>query len=73
MGGDREEFQRIPGRITKRVWRSNPGIDQFWYDGYSWDGRNFVYNPFSVLNLFDRYEFANYWFRTGTPTFLTRW
>ena len=43
-----------------------------WYDGYSWDGRHFVYNPFSVLNLFDKYKFANYWFRTGTPTFLTK-
>ncbi len=40
------------------------------YNGYSWDGRHFVYNPFSVLNLFDNMEFADYWFATGTPTFL---
>lgn len=41
-----------------------------WYNGYSWDGRHFVYNPFSVLNLFSREQFDNYWFATGTPTFL---
>ncbi|MBU0763332.1 MAG: AAA family ATPase [Bacteroidetes bacterium] len=23
-----------------------------WYDGYSWDGKNYVYNPFSLLNFF---------------------
>ncbi|OQX78758.1 MAG: hypothetical protein B6D61_04745, partial [Bacteroidetes bacterium 4484_249] len=42
------------------------------YNGYSWDGKNFVYNPFSVLNLFDSLEFGDYWFRTGTPTFLMK-
>jgi hypothetical protein len=41
-----------------------------WYNGYSWDGETTVYNPFSTLLLFDKKEFANYWFRTGTPTFL---
>ncbi len=41
-----------------------------WYNGYSWDGRQFVYNPFSILNLFRQMEFRNFWFTTGTPTFL---
>ena len=41
-----------------------------WYNGYSWDGRNFVYNPFSILNFFYSREFGDYWFATGTPTFL---
>jgi hypothetical protein len=40
------------------------------YKGYSWDGKTAVYNPFSSLLFFDNREFANYWFRTGTPTFL---
>ncbi|GAA4804496.1 ATP-binding protein [Olivibacter ginsenosidimutans] len=43
-----------------------------WYDGYSWDGKTFVYNPFSVLNLFDQKRFKGYWFATGTPTFLLK-
>lgn len=43
------------------------------YDGYHFhpyaDG---VYNPFSVLNAFYKKEFGNYWFQTGTPTFLVK-
>ncbi len=41
-----------------------------WYNGYSWDGKKFVYNPFSVLLLFYNGVFSNYWFKTATPTFL---
>ncbi|MEM6318238.1 MAG: AAA family ATPase [Bacteroidota bacterium] len=41
-----------------------------WYNGYSWDAKTFVYNPFSVLNFFNKREFLNFWFATGTPTFL---
>ncbi|HMV79583.1 MAG TPA: AAA family ATPase [Leptospiraceae bacterium] len=45
---------------------------KFWYNGYSWDGTTRVYNPFSVLNFFNTGEFHNFWFQTGTPTFLIR-
>ncbi|MCK4761105.1 MAG: ATP-binding protein [Candidatus Aminicenantes bacterium] len=41
-----------------------------WYNGYSWDGSNFLYNPLSLLNLFSKNRFGNFWFSTGTPTFL---
>ncbi len=41
-----------------------------WYNGYSWDNKKEVYNPFSVLNFFQEQNFSNYWFATGTPTFL---
>jgi hypothetical protein len=41
-----------------------------WYNGYSWDGINRVYNPFSILLLFKKRLFADYWFKSGTPTFL---
>ncbi len=40
------------------------------YNGYSWDGFHFMYNPFSILSFFGNYQFDNYWFSTGTPTFL---
>ncbi|MCP5102689.1 MAG: AAA family ATPase, partial [bacterium] len=43
-----------------------------WYNGYSWDGENFVYNPFSILNMFMEKKFGNFWFATGTPTFLIK-
>lgn len=42
------------------------------YNGYSWDGENFVHNPVSLMNLFKKQEFGNYWFATGTPTFLMK-
>ncbi len=41
-----------------------------WYNGYSWDGINTVYNPFSILSFFNELVFRNFWFSTGTPTFL---
>jgi Holliday junction resolvase-like predicted endonuclease len=41
-----------------------------WYNGYSWEGKTSVYNPFSTLMFFNKGEFSNYWFATGTPTFL---
>ncbi len=43
-----------------------------WYDGYSWDGKNFVYNPFSLLSFFQQQIFRNFWFATATPTFLVK-
>jgi len=41
-----------------------------WYNGFSFDGVNKLYNPFSVIKLFKEQEFRNHWFSTGTPTFL---
>ncbi|MBI4646109.1 MAG: ATP-binding protein [Bacteroidia bacterium] len=43
-----------------------------WYNGYSWNGADFVYNPFSILNFFSKNQFKDYWFETGTPTFLMK-
>ena len=43
------------------------------YDGYHFHPKGEgMYNPFSVLNAFDKKEFGNYWFQTGTPTFLVK-
>ncbi|MEZ4850911.1 MAG: AAA family ATPase [Bacteroidia bacterium] len=43
-----------------------------WYDGYSWDGKNRLFNPFSILCFFSDESFSNYWWHTGTPTFLIK-
>jgi hypothetical protein len=43
---------------------------RYWYNGYSWDGKSFVYNPFSTLLMFTEKIFKGYWFSSGTPTFL---
>ncbi|MDR0911260.1 MAG: ATP-binding protein [Methanobrevibacter sp.] len=40
------------------------------YDGYSWDGENFLYNPNSILKTLDQKRYSNFWFESGTPTFL---
>ncbi|MFH0735896.1 MAG: AAA family ATPase [bacterium] len=45
-------------------------IIKLWYNGYSWDGIKRVYNPYSILNFFQLQKFSNFWFTTGTPTFL---
>lgn len=43
------------------------------YDGYHFSKANKgVYNPFSLLNVFKQKEFSNYWFQTGTPTYLLK-
>ena len=44
-----------------------------WYDGYRFeDDSETVYNPVSVAKFFEsaKPNFSNYWFATGTPSFL---
>ncbi len=42
-----------------------------YYDGYKFSSEGeLVFNPFSLLNCFDTNKFKNYWFESGTPTFL---
>jgi hypothetical protein len=50
----------------------NAGKIKKWYNGYNWRGSESVYNPFSLLNYFSDggSSFINYWFVSGTPTFL---
>lgn len=43
------------------------------YDGYHFSKQmTDVYNPFSLLNAFDAGEINDYWFKSGTPTYLIR-
>lgn len=43
------------------------------YDGYHFsDELTDIYNPFSILNVFDSNRIDDYWFKTGTPTYLIR-
>ena len=43
------------------------------YDGYHFcPNSEGIYNPFSLLNAFQKKNMGAYWFATGTPTFLTR-
>ncbi len=42
------------------------------YNGYSWDGETFVYNPVSITHFFYEYQFNHFWFATGTPSMLIK-
>ena len=43
------------------------------YDGYHFsEGMLDVFNPFSLLNCLSKRQFRDYWFSTGTPTYLMR-
>ena len=43
-----------------------------WYNGYNFL-KDSVYNPFDMLQFIDNnHKFQNYWFATGTPTFLIK-
>ena len=44
-----------------------------YYDGFSFDGENRLYNPFSTLNFFDDAKFRNYWFESGSPSALVEY
>ncbi len=50
------------------------GVDleklKLWYNGYNFLGDK-VYNPFDILLFIkNKFLYKNYWFETGTPTFL---
>lgn len=43
------------------------------YDGYHFsEGMTDIYNPFSLLNTFKFQKSKDYWFASGTPTYLMR-
>ena len=43
------------------------------YDGYHFsDLMTDIYNPFSLLNAFSKRRIMDFWFRSGTPTYLIR-
>ena len=45
-----------------------------WYEGYHFHPQSVdIYNPFGLLRALDSKEFKDYWFESGTPTFLVEW
>ncbi|HOX65829.1 MAG TPA: AAA family ATPase, partial [Thermotogota bacterium] len=64
-----EEGIRLTGRSREEYLEE---IRRY-YNGFSFDGKAFVYNPFSILGYFRNYRFKNYWFETGSPYFLAEY
>ena len=59
------EYQCTPDEMYKLLKKQ--------YDGYHFSKRmTDIYNPFSLLNAFDKMSIDDYWFSTGTPTYLIR-
>ena len=54
-------------------WTIEEAINQLkqQYDGYhfTWPSPD-IFNPFSLLNAFQDHDYTNYWFSSGTPTYL---
>ncbi|WP_061547264.1 ATP-binding protein [Cylindrospermopsis raciborskii] len=53
------------------------GVDfdrvRHWYNGYNWTGSETVYNPYDILLFIGKGQvFRNYWFETGSPSFLLK-
>ena len=43
------------------------------YDGYHFSDRMLdIYNPFSLINAFNKMNIDDYWYRSGTPTYLAK-
>lgn len=72
----RRDFQEHITAFAKREGVSTEQLLQQireWYNGFCFiEGCESVYNPFSTLQLFKKRRFANYWFETGTPSFLIK-
>jgi PAS domain-containing protein len=77
-GYTQEELEGNFGEWIDHAVAQNPGMNREqllieikqWYDGYSFDGHQYVYNPFSILLFLPDGIFQDYWFKTGTPYFL---
>ncbi|MCA0386921.1 MAG: ATP-binding protein [Bacteroidetes bacterium] len=63
------EFSAAKFNVDKQLLLSELKL---WYNGYSWDGKNFLYNPFSILSFFTDSSFRNFWFTSGSPNFLIK-
>ena len=67
-GYTQEELETTFGELI--VAEDLPDIKR-WYNGYNFMSDVSVYNPFSILNFFaDRKTYNNYWFSSGSPSFL---
>jgi hypothetical protein len=74
-GITQEELERDFAEEIRQLQQDNPSILQdikAWYNGYSWDVKTRVYNPFSLLSFMAEPVFRNYWFATGSPSFLIK-
>ena len=44
-----------------------------YYDGFSFDGATKIYNPFSIMQCLKKGRLNNYWYVSGSPTFIIKY
>ena len=74
-----EMREYFPEPVSALARKDGCSADEMWdvlqrqYDGYHFGtAMTDVYNPFSILNALAKQELRDYWFATGTPTYLIR-
>jgi hypothetical protein len=78
LGYTPEELERFFAEFIQKLAEDLTETEQdilerlkLWYNGYRFTIKDIpVYNPFSVMNAFEKEIFQNYWFETATPAFL---
>jgi hypothetical protein len=63
------QFEGMPKGSTRADLRHEL---ERWYDGYSWDGKTTVYNPWSILSFFKTGLLEDYWIDSGAASFLKK-
>lgn len=67
------EFEAMVQTTGKTFEQVCAGLKQK-YDGYHFSEKSpDIYKPFSVINALQDKKLTNYWFETGTPTYLMDW
>ena len=65
-----KEIDNLAG-IYKKTYDEMLDILRAKYDGYRFSEKEErIYNPFSLFNVFDKNKLGDYWFESGTPTFM---
>ena len=74
-----ELFDRLSDQIEEMAGKYKVSVEEMkqmlekQYDGYHFSPRmTDIFNPFSILNAFNNMRLDDYWFRTGSPTYLVR-
>jgi len=68
-----ENFPGWIGAVAERMKLSHEELLarlKDYYDGFCFDGVTRLYNPFSILNFLADGKFLNYWYGSGSPSFI---
>ncbi len=67
-----EEIEHTPSLFNQLPGDEPNEMIKDWYNGYSWDGNTFVYNPYSICMLAKHKMFKNYWTQRGSTSWFLK-